>query len=87
MTSPYMKRKLAMTAPVALVATLLGSTLTLAKPHVAKSHESWLQARGVQSEAVCIDQFSWMANAQEQSPCLAAAWLLGSCQNGGESPF
>lgn len=36
----------------------------------------------IQTEAVCQEQFGWMDNSLEQSPCLIAAFLLGACTSG-----
>lgn len=54
-----------------------GASLAMASPRV-------LDKRSVQSQAVCIDEFSWMSNSVNQNPCLVAAWLLSQCAGGGE---
>lgn len=60
-------------------AALLGLvTLQAARPTSAGT---------IQTQAVCQEQFGWMDNALEQSPCLIAAFLLGACTDGSESPL
>lgn len=54
-----------------------GASLAMASPRI-------LDKRSVQSSALCIDEFSWMSNSVNQSPCLVAAWLLSQCAGGGE---
>ncbi|KLO08173.1 hypothetical protein SCHPADRAFT_1001121 [Schizopora paradoxa] len=52
-----------------------GASLAMASPRR-------LDKRSVQSQAVCIDEFSWMTNSVNQNPCLVAAWLLSQCAGG-----
>lgn len=36
------------------------------------------------SDAVCLDQFDWMFNSYNQTPCLMAAFALNQCTNNSE---
>ncbi|KAH8116289.1 hypothetical protein DFH11DRAFT_1199846 [Phellopilus nigrolimitatus] len=46
---------------------------------VVGSPSSMLQARSVQSQAVCLSEFDWMDNSLSQSPCIVAGYLLSEC--------
>ena len=40
----------------------------------------------IQTSAVCSDEYSWMENHLEQSPCLVASYVLGACFSESTSP-
>ncbi|TDL22385.1 hypothetical protein BD410DRAFT_788655 [Rickenella mellea] len=67
-----------MLLPVLGYIVLQSSSLVVGVPDVGRP----LWARGVQTPAVCLNDFAWMDNSESQSPCLVAAWLLGACQGG-----
>lgn len=43
-----------------------------------------LMKRAIQSQALCTDDFSWMDNQHQQSPCSVLAFVLAACQGGGK---
>ncbi|KAI5122718.1 hypothetical protein M0805_009771 [Coniferiporia weirii] len=56
--------------------------LLLASYAVASNLPGVVQMNGVQSNAICIDNFDWMDNSLHQSPCLVASFLLAECVGG-----
>jgi hypothetical protein len=61
-----------------LLSMLLHACMTIAEPVYSTLGHPELVA---QTGAVCADEFSWMQNHLDQSPCLVVAFVLGACNS------
>jgi len=73
------------TSDSAKMLTIFSSVLVL---YSAFASGSMIERRAIQTQAVCLPDFNWMATKQQNnSPCLVVAQLGAICNNGSELQY